>query len=268
MLLQLNGRRIAYDLLGPDNAPIVCFTHSLAADGGMWAEQMPALMQNGWRVLRLDMRGHGGSDPVPGSYTMSQLANDVDGALNVLQIPRIHYIGLSIGGMIGQAFALEHGQRVISAFWCDTLPASPQGARDVWDQRMNTVRQAKSLAPLADATVERWLTDRLKARNPRRWTQIRDGVAATTPEGYLGCCDAILNFDFTAKLPSLQLPVLVLCGAQDAGTPPDQNRRIAELVPGARYEEMADARHFPNVEDPEVFNRIMLEWLNARRNRR
>ena len=162
MLLQLQGRNIAYDLVGPDSAPTVCITHSLASDGGSWAEQVPSLLQAGFRVLRIDMRGHGGSDPVPGDYTMRALADDVAGVLQTLAIPRVHYIGLSIGGMIGQAFALAHGERLISAMWCDTLPASPKGAQAAWDERINTVRSANSLAPLADATVERWLNDSFK----------------------------------------------------------------------------------------------------------
>jgi len=265
VLLRLNGRSIYYDLIGSDHAPTVCFTHSLAADGGMWAEQMPALLGAGFRVLRLDMRGHGGSAPVDGAYSMSALGGDVAGVLSHLGIRHVHYIGLSIGGMIGQAFALEHGHYLHSAMWCDTLPASPQGARHLWDERMNSVRAAGSLEPLADATVERWLTADFRERNPRRWTEIRDGVAATTPAGYLGCCDAILNFDFSARLPSLKVPLLVVCGSEDIGTPPEQNLKIAELVPGARYEEIAAARHFPNVEHPDRFNRIMLEWLGAQK---
>ena len=119
-------------------------THSLAADGGMWAEQIPPLLAAGFRALRLDMRGHGGSDPLPRPYTMRHLADDVAGALAALQIPRVHFIGLSIGGMLGQDFALAHPQRLISAMWCDTLPASPQGGRDVWDQRIATVREIGS----------------------------------------------------------------------------------------------------------------------------
>src|SRR5438067_12142602 len=144
MLLPLQGRRIAYDLVGPDNAPTVCITHSLSSDGGSWAEQVPALLQAGFRVLRLDMRGHGGSDPVGGDYTMQALAGDVAAVLDALAIPRVHYIGLSIGGMIGQAFAIEHGAKLISAMWCDTLPASPSGAAAMWAERMDTVRQAGS----------------------------------------------------------------------------------------------------------------------------
>src|SRR6202163_4891515 len=166
MLLPLNGRSIAYDLVGPDTAPTVCITHSLASDGGSWAEQVPALLQAGFRVLRIDMRGHGGSDPVAGDYTMRALAGDVATVLEALAIPRVHYIGLSIGGMIGQAFAIEHGAKLISAMWCDTLPASPSGAAAMWEERMSTVRRANSLEPLADGTVERWFTDAFKSSKP------------------------------------------------------------------------------------------------------
>jgi 3-oxoadipate enol-lactonase len=272
MLLPLRGRRIAYDLVGPEDAsedaPTVCITHSLASDGGSWAEQVPALLRGGFRVLRIDMRGHGGSDPVSGDYTMTALADDVAQVLEALSIARVHYIGLSIGGMIGQAFALAHGDRLISALWCDTLPASPRGAREIWDQRINTVRAANSLEPLAEPTVERWLTDDFKARHPGRWKQILDTVIGTTPAGYLGCCAAILDFDFTPRLPEVRVPVLVLCGADDAGTPPAENRRLAGLVPGARYEEMTGCRHFPNVERPDAFNRIMLGWLGAHKGAR
>ena len=186
MLLPVQGRNIHYDLVGPDSAPTVCITHSLASDGGSWAEQVPALLQAGFRVLRIDMRGHGGSDPAPGDhYAMNDLAGDVATVLDALSVPRIHYIGLSIGGMLGQAFALEHQQKLISAMWCDTLPASPSGAKTAWDERMGIVRRANSLEPIADATMERWFTDAFKAKNPRRWQQIRDTIAGTSPEGYL-----------------------------------------------------------------------------------
>jgi 3-oxoadipate enol-lactonase len=268
MLLPLQGRNIAYDLVGPDNAPTVCITHSLASDGGSWAEQVPALLQAGFRVLRIDMRGHGGSNPVPGDYTMRALADDVAHVLGTLAIPRVHYIGLSIGGMIGQAFALAHGERLISAMWCDTLPASPKGAQAAWDERINTVRRANSLAPLADATVERWLNDSFKAKNPGRWTQIRDTVIGTAPAGYLGCCAAILDFDFVPQLRSVRVPLLVVCGSDDPGTPASENRRLAGLVPGARYEEIAGMKHFPNVEAPDAFNRIMLGWLEEHKRAR
>src|ERR1700730_2965966 len=267
MLLPLPGRRLYYDLAGPEAGPVVCITHSLASDGGSWAEQVPALLQAGFRVLRIDMRGHGGSDPVAGDYTMTELAGDVASVLDALAIPRVHYIGLSIGGMLGQAFALDYQQKLIFILWCDTLPASPSGAKAAWDERMGIVRPANSLAPIADATMERCFTDAFQAKNPGRWKQTRDTIAATTPAGYLGCSAAILDFDFVPRLPSVKVPTLVVCGSDDPGAPAPENRKLASLVPGGRYEEIAGMRHFPNVEAPGAFNRIMLGWLEAQKNR-
>src|SRR4029079_4691003 len=147
-------------------------------------------------------------------------------------------------------------------------PQSPKGAEEVWAQRIGTVRGANSLAPLADATVERWLTAGVKARPPGRWAQIRDTVTGTTAAGYLGCCAAILDYDFVPRLPSVRVPALVVCGADDPGTPASENRRLAGLPSGARYEEIPGMRHFPNVEAPDAFNRIMIGWLEQNRHGR
>ena len=265
MLINLAGRRLYYTLEGPQDGQVVCFTHSLASDGGMWAEQLPPLLAAGYRVLRLDMRGHGGSDPVSGAYTMAQLADDVAIALDFLGIGKVQFIGLSIGGMIGQALAIGHGQRLLSAMLCDTSPQTMAGAQAAWAPRIEAVKKANSLSPLADPTMERWFTDAFKPRNPGRWKEIHATIAGTTPQGYLGCAAAILDFDFTSKLAALKLPTLVVCGARDEGTPPAGNKKIAELIPGARYEEIAEARHFPNVEHPDTFNGIMLGWLARHR---
>lgn len=265
MLVNLDGRKLYYDLTGPDESPVVCFTHSLSSDSGMWAEQMPGLIAAGYRVLRLDMRGHGGSDPVAGDYTMEALADDAAACLDTLGIQRVQYVGLSIGGMIGQAFAIKYPDRMISAMLCDTMPATPDGAEGSWGPRLKAVRDANSVAPLADPTMERWFTDAYKPRNLRRWQQIRETIAGTTPAGYLGCGQAILNFDFRDALPDIKTPTLVVCGDQDEGTPPAGNKLIAEKVPGGHYEEIAGARHFPNVEQADAFNALMMPWLAKHR---
>src|SRR5260370_10855887 len=127
MLLSFNGQKIYFDLAGPQAAPTVCFTHSLNSDGGMWAEQLVPLLAAGYRVLRLDMRGHGGSSAVDGDYTMDALAADVKGALDVLEVKKVHYIGLSIGRMIGHGFALAYPDRPPSRTPRGTQPPPPPG---------------------------------------------------------------------------------------------------------------------------------------------
>ena len=265
MLLSLNDRKIYFDLAGPQAAPTVCFTHSLNADGGMWVEQMVPLLGAGYRVLRLDMRGHGGSAPVDGDYTMDALAADVKGALDVLGIKKVHYIGLSIGGMIGQGFALSHPDRLLSLTLCDTQPSTPPGSAASWDERKDIVRKAGSLKALADGTMERWFTDEFKKVNPVRWREIRDTISGTTPAGSAGCMSAIQNFDYLGRLPTIKIPTLVVCGDEDPGTPPERNKLIASKIPGGKYEGIAKARHLPNVERPEQFNKIMMGWLALNR---
>jgi 3-oxoadipate enol-lactonase len=265
MLLPLDGRKIYYDLAGPETGPVLCITHSLASDGGMWGEQMAPLLAAGFHVLRIDMRGHGGSDPVAGDYTMEQLADDVATVLEALNFRQVHYMGLSIGGMFGQAFALKYGAKLKSMMLCDTSPASPPGAKEMWGQRIAAVRQANSLAPIVDGTMERWLTNAVRDKRPGRWKQIRDTIAATTPQGFIGCGAAIQNFDHVARLPTIKVPTLVVWGADDPGTPPAGNKLIVSQIPGAKGEEIPGARHFPNVELPDAFNRIMMGWLGAQR---
>lgn len=261
MLHQLKSHRVYFDLFGPEAAPVVCFTHSLASDSGMWAEQMAPLLDAEFRVLRIDMRGHGGSTAAPGNYTMEELAGDVSQIITALGIDAVHYVGLSIAGMFGQAFALKHSGQLKSLMICDALPASPDNAKALWGPRVEAVLSAKSLEPVAGGTIERWLTAAYKERNPGRWKQIYDTILGTTPEGFAGCAAAIQSFDFTKKLSTIKTPSLVVCGADDPGAPRAQNEYIASLIPGARFEAVANALHFPNVEDPAAFNRILLAWL-------
>src|SRR5262249_38710084 len=142
MLIPLKGRRLYCDLNGPESSPVVCLTHSLASDSGMWAEQLPPLLAAGFRVLRLDMRGHGGSDAVQAPYSMSELVGDVVAAIDALGLDRVHFVGLSIGGMIGQGFAIRHGARLKSLMVCDTLAAPLPDAKAAWAPRIDAVTKA------------------------------------------------------------------------------------------------------------------------------
>lgn len=265
MLLPLQGRNIYYDLVGAETGPTVCFAHSLAADSGMWAEQLPVLLAAGYRVLRIDMRGHGGSTPLEGAYTIDQLADDVIAVVDALQIKQFHFIGLSIGGMFGQSLGIRYASRIKSLMLCDSQPASPADAQERWNPRIASVQKANSMLPLADGTMGRWLSENYKEKNPVRFRQIRDTVVATTPQGYIGCSRAIQNFDFRPLLPTITAPTLIVCGADDPGASPEESQGILKLLQKGRYEEIAGARHLPNVEFPDVFNRIMMQWLEAHR---
>ncbi|HTJ24695.1 MAG TPA: alpha/beta fold hydrolase [Candidatus Limnocylindria bacterium] len=265
MLVNLQGRRVSYDLLGAEDAPVVCFAHSLASDGGMWAEQVEAVLAAGFRVLRADMRGHGGSAPAEPPYTMDALADDLVALLDALALERVHLVGLSIGGMLAQSLAIRNPAKLASLLLCDTQPSAPPSARGAWSAPLAMVRQADSLAPVRSGLLKAWFTDAFKTQRAARWQQIHDTLMGTSVAGFEGCVAAMSEFDYTASLGSVRVPTLVVYGADDPMTPPAENQRLAASIPGARAEAIAGAKHFPNVEQAEAFNRILRDWLEANR---
>ena len=267
MLIAPGSHRIHFDLLGPPDGPLVCLAHSLSSDSGIWAEQVPPLLAAGWRVLRVDMRGHGGSGAPAGPYRMEELAGDIIAVLDFLCAPHMHFVGLSIGGMIGQQLAIDHGDRLHSLMLTGTSPKAVPGPPEMWPDRFGAIRAAGSVEPIADATMTRWFTQAFRPRHVSRWQQVRAMIANTDPEGYIASAEAIIAFDVLARLPQVRTETLVVCGDDDPGTPAEGNRLIARLIQGARYEEIACARHIPMVEHPELFSRIMQGWLEPRRAR-
>lgn len=263
MLVPLPQVTLHYDTLGPADGVPVLLVHALGADGGMWVDQVPALLDAGYRVLRLDLSGHGGSGLRPGPHSMEDLSDDIAGFVRALDIGPVHYVGLSLGGMAGQGLAIRAPDCLRSLMTCDALPAALPNAAAIWGPRIAAVQAAGSCAGIADATMDRWLTPAWRAANPQLWRQIRDTVAATHPQGYIGCAQAISGFDFVPLLPSVRVPVLSLCGADDPAVPPSEGRRIAALVPGGRFVDIPGAMHFPNLEAPDLFNRVLLDWLAA-----
>ena len=260
-MIQSNGAKLNAQIQGHPHAPVLMLCNSLGTDLHMWDDQAEAITQH-FRLLRYDRRGHGKSEAPKGPYNMEMLARDALAVMDGMGVQKVNWCGLSMGGMVGMwlgANAAERMDRVVlsntSAWMAD---------KQVWDGRFKTVRTG-GMAAIADGTMERWFTDEFKKVNPVRWREIRDTISGTTPQGFLGCATAIQNFDYLEKLATIKTPTMVICGDLDEGTPPDRNKLIASKIPGGRYEGIAAARHLPNVERPEQFNRIMMSWLAANR---
>jgi 3-oxoadipate enol-lactonase len=232
----------------------------------MWAEQVPPLLMAGFQVLRIDMRGHGGSDVPSKMATLQDLASDVLAVLDDLHIEKAHYVGLSIGGMIGLTLALSSADRFSSFLLADTAYTTV-GDKRATAQRMKDVEAAENLLGLVDGNMERRFSDKFRRENTVRSSALRETLLATKIPGYLACTGAMQNFDYEGQLSQIKTPTLVVCGSDDLSTTPEMNRRIASLIPGAAYVEIAGGRHFPNVEFPDQFNEILLGWLHRQRRR-
>jgi 3-oxoadipate enol-lactonase len=266
MLTLINNAKVHYDLVGDRGNPVVLLVHALMADGSLWSGQVPALLKAGYQVLRLDLPGHGGSGARSAPCSMADLANDVVLLLDHLDIKRVHFGGISIGGMLGQALAIHHPGRVASLFLSDTTCAAPPTAREMWSARLKTVAEAGSLEPLADVTMTRVLSPSFKESHPALWQGLRDTIVGVLPAGLTQCAHALQEFNVVNLLPRIQAPTLVACGDGDIATPPAEAQRIASLIPGARYVEIAQALHYPNVEQDARFNEVLVEWLGLQQN--
>ena len=184
MKIQVNGHEINVEISGKDDGAVVMMAHSLGCSLNMWDPQM-ALLEPTFKCVRLDMRGHGSSDAPVGPYTLDALADDVIAVMDHLQVDRAHWVGLSIGGMIGQSLLLRHSSRFISAALCDTMSALPEGSLDIWEQRVATVER-DGLASISDATMERWFTPPFIAENSEGFQSVRAQFARRDRRRLLG----------------------------------------------------------------------------------
>lgn len=259
MKSKVNGVEIHYELSGKEGAPLVVLSHSLGSGGVMWEPQLPALDPQ-FRVLRSDTRGHGESAPVPGPYSFELLAEDVIGLLDGLGIPRMHFIGLSMGGMIGQALGLHHADRLLSLTLCDTAAANPPGSREIWQERIDQVRKG-GLAPLLEPTLERWFSPEYLQSQPPILEKIRGQFLATSINGYIGCSQAIMELDYLDRIRSIKVPTLIVVGEDDPGTPVSAARAMEERINGSRLVILPGARHLSNVEQADRFNRAVIDFL-------
>jgi 3-oxoadipate enol-lactonase len=261
MFIKTNGIQTNYELSGKKKTSMVILSHSLGCSLSMWDPQMDALIPY-FQVLRYDIRGHGRSDAPPGPYTPELLAKDVIALLDVLAIDKVHWVGLSMGGMIGQAVALNHPDRLKSLVLCDTTAVIPPEAQPLWQERINAVRE-KGIESQLEPTMERYFTPSFLKSNPPILGAIRKQFQATPVEGYLGCVEAIRRLNFLDRLSKIKIPTLIMVGEHDPGTPVSASQAIHEKISDSKLVIVPSARHLPNVEQPDAFNTNLLTFLKS-----
>jgi 3-oxoadipate enol-lactonase len=262
MRVTVNGIGVHYQVHSQTtdpSVPVVTLSHSLATNLSMWDPQLPALGAR-YRLLRYDTRGHGGTDVAPGPYTLEMLARDAFEVLSALEVERTHFVGLSMGGMIGQLLALTHPEKVRSLVLCDTSSRVPPEARSTWDERIR-MAETHGMEPHVEPTLGRWFTAPFHERRPDVLDRVRAMIRATDPKGYTGCCHAIKMLDLTDRLTEIKVPTLILVGEEDPGTPVAASRAIHERIKGSRLVVIPSASHLSNIEQPDAFNEALTAFL-------
>jgi 3-oxoadipate enol-lactonase len=244
---------------GRPDGPAVVLSGSLGYPLGVWDRQRPAL-EDGYRVVRYDLRGHGRS-PVPdGPSTMDDLAGDLIGLLDRLEIERAALVGLSIGGMVSLAAAAAAPERLWALVPCCTGAYLPP--REAWGERARLV-EAEGTGAVVEGVLGRWFTPGFADRDPDAVAPARASLEATDRHGYASLCRAIEAMDLRPALAAITAPTLVISAALDPSIPPEHGRLVADDIRGARFAVIEDAAHLANVEQPEQFNRLLLDHLEA-----
>ena len=261
MKTRANGIEINYELHGRVGAPWLVLSHSLACSVRMWDPQIAALKSQ-YQILAFDTRGHGASEATRGAYSLELLADDLFSLLKEKKIGEAHFCGLSMGGMIGQTFALKYPRVFQTLTLADTTSRYPAEAAAAWAERIKTA-ESKGMEPLAQPTLERWFTEPFRKKNAAAVDAIRKLIVATPVAGYVGCSHAIPKINLTARLKEIKCPILVIVGDQDPGTPPAMAREIHDNAPGSKLVVLPQAAHLANIEQPERFTRALRDFLSS-----
>ncbi|MGA8272686.1 MAG: 3-oxoadipate enol-lactonase [Candidatus Sulfotelmatobacter sp.] len=245
-----------YALTG-DSERVLVFSNSLGTDFSMWGPQMPELERR-FRILRYDTRGHGRSSVTPGAYTIEQLGRGVLGVLDSLGIDRVHFCGLSMGGMIGMWLGVHVPKRLHRLVLCNT--AARIGTNEMWNARIATVRK-DGMKSVAAAVIERWFTPGFRTSFPEKVARTQQMLENTSPEGYAACCAAIRDADQRETVAEIKVPTLVIYGASDSVIPVADAHLLGDRIPGAKQIELP-AAHLSNIEQAEAFTEAVDDFLS------
>lgn len=254
----MSAVEIHHVVTGPVDAPVVILHDALGSSLDMWDAQAAPLATR-FRVVRYDLRGHGGSPAPAGPYTLADLTADVTALLDRLGVARAHHVGLSLGGMIAMQLAVTAPARVDRMVLCCTAAHLPPAQR--WHDRAATVR-SEGVGAVADAVVDRWLTAGLAAADRALVHRLLTMVRGTSDEGYAGCCEAIGTMDLRDELASITAPTLLVVGDEDPATPRQLAEVIADGLAGARIVMVGPAAHLANVEQPDAVTGHILAHLD------
>ena len=257
MQATINGLSTHYEISG--EGPWITLSHSLACSSEMWKPQVELLKKH-FTVLCYDTRGHGKTEATKGPYTLEQLADDAHTLLQHLKIDKTHWMGLSMGGMIGQVLAIRHPECLDKVIIADSTGKAPPNGVAMWGERAQLARD-KGMAALVEPTLGRWFTEPFHSSHPQVLKEIGALIAATPVEGYASCCTAIGLIDNLEGIKKLHHKALILVGDQDFATPVAASEAIHHNWVGSKLVVIKDAAHLSNLEQEKTYNDSISQFL-------
>jgi 3-oxoadipate enol-lactonase len=259
---KVNGIEINYEVSGTEGKPWITFAHALCNNLTLWDDQA-ALLKDNYRILRYDLRGMGKSEAPPGPYTFPMIIDDAIALLDHVGVKQTHWCGLSIGGMMGYGLAQDFGDRLLSLIACDSRPDAPPDYQAYFQHRIDVAAE-EGMEALVDMTIARWFTPASVAANIPVLDKVRAMIRGTDPVGHAGCCEALKTLAFGSRLGEIRTRTLIIGGAEDKGAPPEALAETAKAIPGAHHVLIPSAGHISNLENPTVFNKALVEFLEGR----
>jgi len=260
MKIKANGISINYQVDGPDGAPWLVLSNSLATNLAMWDDQAREL-DRAFRVLRYDQRGHGTTEAPAGRYAFELLIADALALMDALAIKRAHFGGLSMGGATALGLAQKHPDRLDRVIVCDSPCQSTPTSSQQWEERI-VVAQRQGMDPLVEPTLARWFPPEANKVNPPHLDKVRQMIRTTPVNGFIGCAAALADHNYAAAVATVTRPVLFMVGEKDAAAAP--MRKLNEALPGSRYVELPGAGHISNLDQPKAFTRAVKDFLAAK----
>jgi 3-oxoadipate enol-lactonase len=250
--------RMHYELDGPPGAPALVLSNSLGTNLSLWDSQLSVFSRR-FRVVCYDSRGHGQTSATQGEYSVEMLGRDVIQLLDALNLQRVNFCGLSIGGMTGMWLGVNAPHRLEKLVLSNAAPKI--GQLDTWNERIRAVREGGTMA-VAQQVIERWFTPEFRASHPDQVAKTRSMIESTSTDGYAGSCAAVRDFDFWENVGTIRAQTLVIAGTHDLSVPPSDAQKLAKQILGARYIELP-AAHISNVEAASGFTDAVSTFLRS-----
>ena len=248
MFRTVNGAQVEYEQQGA-GAPLLLI-HSLLTELTVFDVMLPRLTKER-RVTRINLPGFGASAPVELSSVAAH-ADHVARVMDVLELPKnCTVFGNGFGAFVALELAIRHGSRFGRLLVADTLAAFPEPARAPF-RGMAAKVSAEGMKGVLDTAIGRMFPPAFAERHPDVIAARKAALAKVDPQCFARACLGLAALDLSAKVPGIKNPTLVMCGALDQTTPPALAKELAQKIPGARYEEIADSGHCPMLEQPEV----------------